>query len=76
MAEEFGTRDVLEQVGSRMANLEQDQRALRSEVREGFAEQRGHFQAELSALRSDFRWLIGIFFAGWLSVLGSIWLKP
>ena len=36
MAEELGTRDVLEQVDARLGNVEQDVRDLRSEMRSGF----------------------------------------
>ena len=64
MAEELGTRDVLEQVDTRLTNIEQDLRAfrndvrgeyaaVRSEMREGFAAVRGDMNRESAALRSE-----------------------
>ncbi len=91
MAEELGTRDVLEQVDTRLTNVEQDMRAfrkemrdefafVRSEMREGFATQRGEtneFRAEINArFDKNTRCQTGFVFATWLTVMVSIWLKP
>jgi hypothetical protein len=64
MAEELGTRDVLEQVDARMGNVEQDIRGLRSEV-SGLG----------LRLESQSRWLVGVILASWLTLMASIWLK-
>lgn len=87
MAEEFTTRDIFEQVDRRLTTVEQDVRSLRSEVKEEFRQVRSetkaefsHIRAEMSegfrSLRADGRWLVGIVFASWLTVMASIWLKP
>lgn len=91
MAEELGTKDVLGQVDTRLTNVEQDLRAFRSDVREEFAAVRGEMRdgfaaqrGELSGFRVEVngridkntRWLTGLMFATWLTVMASIWLKP
>ncbi len=93
MAEELGTKDVLEQVHTRLGTLEQDVRALDTKFDARFDRLIATMDArfvvvgtEIRELRSDVngrldktvRWLIGLFFAGWLSLVGamaSIWLK-
>ena len=100
MAEELGTKDVLEQVDARLGTLEQDVRALDTKVDARFdrfqarmdarfdrmhQEIDGRFggvHAEINGLRSDVntttRWLGGIIFASWLTLMASmasIWLK-
>lgn len=69
MAEELGTRDVLQQVDARLSSLEQNTRAeitgLRSEM-----------TARFDRVHQDWRWLTGLFFAGWVTIVASIWLKP
>lgn len=99
MADEFGTRDVLEQVDARLNNIEIDIREIRSgiEVRfdrmeTSFGQVDTHFERvdarfdlahqETNSLRSDMgkyvRWIVGLFFAGWLSLMAtmaSFWLK-
>ena len=131
MPEEFGTKDVLEQVDSRLANVEQDVRAQRNETREEFAAARTEMREEFSAVRTEIRsgfaavrtemqsgfaavrtemrevsathsadtnslrqelrqfkgevatrldsntrWIVGMMFASWISVMASFWLKP
>jgi hypothetical protein len=109
MPEEFGTRDVLEQVDTRLTNVEQDVRGLRTdmrsefadvrtemreefvnvraEMREGFAAQTAdtsQLRGDVYALRSEMnarfesnaRWVAGMIFASWISVMASLWLKP
>lgn len=82
MAEELGTRDVLEQVHIRLGNVEQDIRGMRAELRSDI----GGVRAEVSELRGDVsarfeahtRWVVGIIFASWLTIMASmagIWLK-
>ena len=131
MPEEFGTKDVLEQVDTRLTNVEQDVRAFRTEMRQEFAAARSEMREEFAAVRSEMReefaavrsemrgefvavrsemkdgfaiqdrntnvlrsemttlhgelaarlesntrWMIGLMFAGWISVMASFWLKP
>ena len=85
MADEFGTRDVLEQVDARLNNVERDVRELRSGIESRFDRVGIRFDQahqETNNLRSDMgkyvRWLVGLFFAGWLSLMAtmaSIWTK-
>jgi hypothetical protein len=89
MAEELGTRDVLEQVDARLQNTEQDMRETRSGMETRFNWVDAKFDQvdtrfdqvhqEISGLRWDMaaqaRWLVGLFFAGWMSMVASIWLK-
>lgn len=51
MAEELGTKDVLEQVDARIGNVEQDVRDLRVEMNAGF----GRVDNELGNLRKEMR---------------------
>ena len=80
MAEELGTRDVLEQVHARLGTLEQDVRSLDSKVEARFDRvyhEIGDVRSEVNA-RFDrtIRWLVGLIFASWLTLMASIWLKP
>lgn len=68
MAEELGTKDVLGQLDARLGNVEQDVRALRSDMRSGFDRIDTRFDAQT-------RWLVGLILASWLTVMASIWLK-
>ena len=79
MAEELGTRDVLEQMDARLGNVEQDVRDLRTEMRSGF----DRVQQSFTDIRSDLnirfesqsRWLVGLILASWLTIMASLWLK-
>ena len=68
MAEELGTRGVLEQVDARLGNMERDIRDLRTEVKSGFERVDAKFDSQT-------RWLVGVMFASWLTMIASIWLK-
>ena len=85
MAEELGTKDVLEIVHTRLGTLEQDVRALDSKFDARFDrvlakvdERFENVREEIGGLRSDMdvttRWIIGVIFASWLSMMASIWL--
>lgn len=75
MADEFGIRDVFEQVDTRLSNVEDDLRSLREE----FRAEMGSMRLEMGSVRSEVvsmgRWLVGLMFAGWITVIASIWLK-
>jgi len=73
MPEELGTKDVLEQVDTRLGNVEQDMRAFRSEVNSRFDQ----VHQEIGGLRSEMngrferqtRWLVGLILLSWLSLM-------
>jgi hypothetical protein len=68
MAEEFTTRDVFEQVDARLTNVEQDLRALRSDMN-------GQFNRVRLDIVTQGRWHIGVLLTSWFAVMASIWLK-
>lgn len=76
MSEEFGTRDVLEQVDKRLSSLEQDVRALRTETQGGFKDLREEMRTLRSEMSLHNRWLNGGMLTIWLSLMASLWLKP
>jgi predicted nucleic acid-binding Zn-ribbon protein len=78
---ELGTRDVLEQVDARLDNIEQDVRALRTEMNSRFQEMNSRFERvyqEIGGLRAEmnsrFTWLYGLLVAVLLGVAG-LWFK-
>ena len=79
MAEEFGTKDILEQVDTRLGNVEQDIRDLRSEMNGRFDQvyqEIGGLRAEMNGrLDRQTRWLVGLILMSWLTLMVSIWLK-
>ena len=71
MAEEIGTKDVLEQVNSRLGTLEQDFRSLDAKMD-------ARFDRMGTQLGTTTRWLVGLVFTSWLTMMASmasIWLK-
>ena len=64
MSEELGTRDVVEQLDTRLGNLEQGQRDMRGEVVTRFGQ-----------LDSRFDKLYAVVLLSWLTLMASIWLK-
>lgn len=75
MAEELGTRDVLEQIDARLGNVERDVRDLRTETRSGFERIDARFERVDSRFESQTRWLVGLVLASWLTLMASIWIK-
>lgn len=91
MPEEFGTRDVFEQIDARLNNVEQDLRSFRSDVSADLASSRSEVREEFRVSREDVnrrldhlqdtiatqsRWYISLLLTSWIAVIGSIWLKP
>jgi hypothetical protein len=77
MAETLGTRDVLEQMDTRLGNVEQDIRDLRSEMNGRFQEMNSRFDRvyqEIGGLRVELRWMYGLLVAVLLGVAG-LWFK-
>ncbi len=71
MAEEFGTRDVFEQIDSRLGNVEQDIRTLGNDLRVEMKSLRSDVRSEIGGLQTEMNAS-----SRWLSVMASIWLKP
>ena len=65
IANELGTRDVVDQITARLGDLEEGQRLLRSEL-SGRLDQ---VQAQLSG---DRRWLVGLVLGSWMTIMLSI----
>ena len=80
MAEELGTRDVLQQVDARLNGLEQSAREMHSEMESRFERvhtEMGDLRSELrSEISTQGRWHVGLMFASWLTLMASFWLKP
>lgn len=79
MAEELGTKDVLEQVDTRLSNVEQDMREFRSEVNGRFDQANREMNDRFNRLEGKHdgttRWLVGLVLLSWLSLVVSVWLK-
>ena len=74
MAEALGTKDVLEQVDARLGNVEQDIRALRTEMRTEIRDLRAEMNARFTIVDQHFTWLYGLLVAVLLGVAG-LWFK-
>lgn len=74
MAETLGTKDVLEQVDARLGNVEQDIRALRTEVRTEIRDLRAEMNVRFTTVDQRFTWLYGLLVAVLLGVAG-LWFK-
>ena len=68
MSEDLTTRDVFQQVDSRLTRVEEDLRQLRADTNAGFA------RLDLRMDRQQWR-MVGLFVVTWITVVGSIWLK-
>jgi hypothetical protein len=82
MPNELGTRDVVEQLDTRLGNLEQGQRDLRTQMSAGFSELRGEMREGRSELRGEMDRRFGRMNGMMVSVLlavvvgiGGLWLK-
>ena len=68
MSEDLTTRDVFQQVDSRLTRVEEDLRQKRADTNAGF----GRFDLRMDQLQ----WrMVGLFVVTWITVVGSIWLK-
>ena len=76
MPEELTTRDVFQQVDTRLTRVEDDLRQLRSDTNAGFAQLAGLI-GQLNQRFDQLQWRVtGLFVLTWVTVIGSIWLKP
>ena len=91
MSEDLTTRDVFQQVDSRLTRVEDDLRQLRADTNAGFARldlridqfhqgltrRMDEGQRGLSQRMDQLQWrMVGLFVVTWITVVGSIWLKP
>ena len=90
MSDDLTTRDVFQQVDSRLTRVEDDLRQLRADTTAGFARldlRIDQFQQGLSQRMDEgdqrlvqrmdqLQWrMVGLFVVTWITVVGSIWLK-
>jgi len=86
MPDELTTRDVFQQVDTRLVNVEQDIRELRSEMKGRFdqvyqevdglrSEMKGRFDRVQGNLHATTRWVVGLVLLSWITLMVSIWLK-
>jgi len=62
MTQDLTTRDIFQQLDTRLSRVEDDLRAFRTEV---------------NSRLDQMQWrTVGLVVVTWLSVMGSIWLKP
>ena len=75
MSEDLTTRDVFQQVDSRLTRVEEDLRQLRGETNAGF-ERLDRRIGGLDQRMDGLQWrMVGLFVVTWITVVGSIWLK-
>ena len=79
MSEDLTTRDVFQQVDSRLTRVEDDLRQLRTDTNAGFARldlRIDQCQQGLTQRMDQLQWrIVGLFVVTWITVVGSIWLK-
>ncbi len=69
------TRDVFEQINTRLTRVEDDLRALRSEMNERFVSVETSFAELRREISTRFNWIIGVMLTTWLTMMVAIWLK-
>ena len=74
-SQELTFRDVLSQVDRRLSLLEEDLRSLRVNMDTRFEAIQVRFQLQDDRWDRKFRWLIGLIFASWLSMMTAVLLK-
>ncbi|MCY3763721.1 MAG: hypothetical protein OXH50_20950 [Gemmatimonadetes bacterium] len=79
MSEDLTTRDVFQQVDSRLTRVEEDLRQLRTDMNAGFDRldlRIDQSQQGLTQRMDRQQWrMAGLFVVIWITVVGSIWLK-
>jgi len=76
MTQDLTTRDIFQQLDTRLSRVEDDLRTFRSEVSAFRSEVSQRF--EHGDQRFDqLQWrMVSLFIITWVTVIGSIWLKP
>ena len=79
MSEDLTTRDVFQQVDSRLTRVEEDLRQLRADTNAGLARldlRIDQCRQGLTQRMDQLQWrMVGLFVVTWITVVGSIWLK-
>ena len=79
MSDDLTTRDVFQQVDSRLTRVEDDLRQLRVDTNAGFSRldlRIDQCQQGLTQRMDQLQWrMVGLFVVTWITVVGSIWLK-
>lgn len=79
MSDDLTTRDVFQQVDSRLTRVEEDLRQLRADTNAGFARldlRIDQYHQGLTQRMDQLQWrIVGLFVVTWITVVGSIWLK-
>ena len=73
MTQELTTRDIFHQLDTRLTRVEDDLRPFRSEVLARFDQTNDRFNARFDQLQGR---VVSLFVITWITVIGSIWLKP
>ena len=71
MPNELGARDVVEQLDTRLGNLEQGQRDLRTQMTAGFSELRGEMDRRFGRMNGM---MVSVLLAVVVGI-GGLWLK-
>ena len=73
MTQDLTTRDIFHQLDTRLTRVEDDLRTFRSEVLARFDQTNDRFNARFDQLQGR---VVSLFVITWITVIGSIWLKP
>ena len=83
MTQDLTTRDIFQQLDARLTRVEDDLRAFRAEVNVRFDQinsRTDQVDSRLDQINARFdqqQWrVVGLFIITWVTVIGSIWLKP
>ena len=69
MTQDLTTRDIFQQLDARLTRVEDDLRSFRAEVISRFDQTNARFD--------QLQWRgVSLFVITWITVIGSIWLKP
>ncbi len=76
MTQDLTTRDIFQQLDARLTRVEDDLRAFRAEVNVRFDQINSRLD-QVNARFDQQQWrVVGLFIITWVTVIGSIWLKP
>ena len=76
MTQDLTTWDIFQQLDARLTRVEDDLRAFRAEVNVRFDQINSRLD-QINARFDQQQWrVVGLFIITWVTVIGSIWLKP
>ena len=80
VTQDLTTRDIFQQLDTRVTRVEDDLRAFRAEVIARFErveEELRAFRAEVNTRFDQIQWrLVSLVVVTWITIIASIWLKP